>query len=234
MDVQGFRVNEREIYEPCKRWDYENGFWLTSGTERMEKVIAHWVFANVCIQQNQAVGDIVECGVFKGSSLIQWALYRKFMAAEDARKLIAFDAYGTFQSKPEDSKADDVEFVKSFKSEAGSGMTREELEKVFAYKGFKNYEFILGDVAETLPEYLKANPQLRIALLHVDVDTYKPTYDCLEHLYNRVTRGWVIVFDDYGKVAGATSAIEHYFKNNKIQAQIRQLAFARIGFMIKG
>jgi hypothetical protein len=233
-DINGFiNVNDRDTYDVNLRWKYENGFWLTSGNERLAKIIAHWVLMNIALQGNSVTGDIVECGTLKGTSLIQFAAYRKFMAAEDTRKLIAFDAFGAFSSSGEES-IDDLEFIKKIKAEDGDyGISTQELEKVFVNKGFKNYEFVQGDVCQTVPEYVKANHGLRLAVLHIDLDVYKPTYSCLENLYDNVVRGGIIILDDYRKVPGAPKAIDDFFNNRKIGVTIQQLPFSNIAFIIK-
>jgi hypothetical protein len=72
-------------------------------------------------------------------------------------------------------------------------------------------------------------------LLHIDVDVYEATMACLEHLYEKVVRGGIMVFDDYGQVEGATKAINAFVKSlgkgNKI---IQKLPYNYIpAFMVK-
>ena len=71
----------------------------------------------------------------------------------------------------------------------------------------ENIDLVAGDILQTVPEYAAAHPQLRLALLHVDVDLYEPTKCCLEYLTPLVVKGGVIVLDDFGAFPGANKAI---------------------------
>jgi len=58
-------------------------------------------------------------------------------------------------------------------------------------------ELVKGDVRETIPDYVRSTPGLRISLLNLDVDLYEPTLIALEHLYPRVVSGGVVIVDEY-------------------------------------
>jgi len=191
-------------FDVDQQWDYENGFYLTSHTTRLSKVLAHYELYKSIIN---LPGEVVECGVYKGASLIRFATFREALENQYSRKIIAFDAFGKF---PEQDDNDDIEFVKQFESGGGNGISADELKAVFAHKAFENFEIIQGDIVETLPKYASEHPELKIALLHIDVDVYKPSKVILEHLYDKVVKGGAIIFDDYGTVAGETKAVDEY------------------------
>jgi len=82
-------------FELQKQWDYENGFYLTSHITRIAKMLAHYELYKSIIG---LPGHIVECGVFKGASLIQFTtlvilqnLYDKVVK----NGLVVFDDFGT-------------------------------------------------------------------------------------------------------------------------------------------
>jgi O-methyltransferase len=50
----------------------------------------------------------------------------------------------------------------------------------------------------------------RIALLHIDADWYDSVRICLEHLYDRVSPGGFVVFDDYGYWQGCRAAWQEF------------------------
>ena len=77
-------------------------------------------------------------------------------------------------------------------------------------KKFENFELVKGDVTKTLPKFLKKNPKLKISLLHLDMDIYEPTKFVLFRLFNKISRGGVILLDDYDKVYGATKAVDKF------------------------
>lgn len=74
-----------------------------------------------------------------------------------------------------------------------------------------------GNIVNTIPEYIAQHDKLKISLLHIDVDVYEPTKIALEYLYDRVVPGGLIVFDDYGTVAGETKAVDEFFQDKNVQ-----------------
>ncbi len=193
-----------------KQWDYENGFYLTSHNKRLSKMLAHYELYKSIVG---LPGHIVECGVYKGASLIRFATFREVLESAYSRKIIGFDAFGEF---PKQDEADDAKFIEKFEKDGGFGITVEDLENVFTHKSIENFELIKGDVMETIPDYLLQHPELKISLLHIDVDVYRPSVFILENLYERVVRGGLVVFDDYGTVAGETKAVDEFFKGENV------------------
>ncbi|HAC64375.1 MAG TPA: dTDP-6-deoxy-L-hexose 3-O-methyltransferase [Cyanothece sp. UBA12306] len=197
-------------FEIEQQWDYENGFYLTSHLTRLPKMLAHYELYKSIVN---LPGSIVECGVFKGTSLIRFCTFREVLESPYSRKIIGFDAFGKF---PEQDNLNDQKFIEKFESSAGNGISIDELEKVFSHKGFENYQLIQGDIIETVPNYISNHPELKIALLHIDVDVYKPSVVILNYLFDKVVKGGLIVFDDFGTVAGETKAIDEFFAEKDI------------------
>lgn len=192
-------------YHTQEQWNYENGFYLTSHITRLGKLIAHYELYKSIIN---LPGHIVECGVYKGASLIRFCTFREILESPYSRKIIGFDAFGKF---PEQDDAHDREFVKKFEEAGGYGISIDEMKEVFAHKSFENYELIQGDIVDTAPQYVSEHPEFKIALLHIDLDVYKPAVAALKHFYDKVVTGGLVVFDDFGTVAGETKAIDEYF-----------------------
>jgi O-methyltransferase len=67
-----------------------------------------------------------------------------------------------------------------------------------------------GLVEETIPEHA---PE-RIALLRLDTDWYESTRHELEHLYDRVPSGGVVLLDDYGYWQGAREAVDEFLERS--------------------
>jgi len=96
---------------------------------------------------------------------------------------------------------------------------------------YKNVDLIKGDILETLDVYLDNNPHLKISLLHIDVDLYEPTKYILERLYSKVTKGGIIVLDDYGAFAGTNKAVDDFFDN---QIEVKKLPYSNaISYLVK-
>ena len=215
-------------FETQKAWDYENGYYLTSPTSRLAKAIAHWELYK---KIQHIPGDIVECGTFKGASLIRFMTYREMTESQHSRKVVSFDAFGKF---PAANRALDDEFIRSFEADGGVGIPKDELAKALERKHLHNFELVEGNIFDTIEPYLEKNTALKIALLHIDVDVYDATLFCLETLYDKVSRGGVIVFDDYGAVEGATKAIDDFMRKRQIASDINKLGFNPIPtYMVK-
>jgi hypothetical protein len=197
-------------FKPEKAWDYENGFYLTSHVTRIPKLLAHYELYKSIVH---LPGHIVECGVYKAASLIRFATFREVLESPHSRKIVGFDAFGRF---PRHAAEADIEFIKRFEATGGEGISTQELERVLAHKSLHNIELIKGDILDTVPQYSAAHPELKIALLHIDVDVYQPTVTILENLYDHVVTGGLIVFDDYGTVAGETRAVDEFLADRSL------------------
>ncbi|ADO77994.1 TylF/MycF/NovP-related O-methyltransferase [Halanaerobium praevalens] len=212
-----------------KSYEYENGFYLTSKVERLAKLISHYELYKSIID---LPGNIVECGVFKGASLIRFSSFREMLENYYSRKIIGFDIFGEFP-RPNKASENDIEFIEKFENNAGNGISVEELDKILKHKNFRNYELVKGDIIKTIPEYLIKNPELKISLLHIDVDVYQPTKFVLENLFDKVVKNGLIVLDDYGKVAGATKAVDEFLDKKEVNKVIKKHSISHVPAYIR-
>jgi hypothetical protein len=196
-----------------KAFDYENNFYLTCNINRISKILAHYELYKSVME---IPGAIVECGVFKGASLIRFAAFRNLLGSPFTKKIIGFDTFDTF---PETEYAEDKKFRQRFVSAAGEkSISRKQLMEVLRHKGTdESLELVEGDITKTVPDYVKNHPELRISLLNLDTDIYEPAVTALEYLYPRIVTGGVLLIDDYGVFPGETKAVEEYFKDKKIK-----------------
>ena len=163
-------------------------------------------------------GDIFELGVYKAASLIRLATFRNLLENDFSRKLVGFDAFGKFPTKLLSLKLD-MDFIQNFENEGGDGLDRGQVEQIFGKKGFQNFILNEGNVFDTLPAYLSANPATRIAFLHLDMDVREPTTYALDMLYERVVPNGLIVFDDYNSVAGETDAVDEFLAKYRLKIE---------------
>lgn len=214
--------------ELSQQFEYENGFYLTASVQRISKFVTHLdLFRRI----TDLPGDIVECGVFKGASLCRWAKLRALLENNGSRKIVAFDTFGKF---PEADFAADRDRRNDFVAAAGdSSIAREDLETLLRAQGVSdNVDLVAGDIAETVPVYVEKRPELKIALLNIDVDLLAPTKVCLEWFYPRLVKGGVAILDDYGAFPGANRAIDDYFAGTNVR--IQKLPFAsNVAFIVK-
>ena len=202
-----------ELPDIKNAFDYENNFYLTCNINRISKILAHYELYKSVME---IPGAIVECGVFKGASLIRFAAFRNLLGSPFTKKIIGFDTFDTF---PETDYADDMKFRQKFVSAAGEkSISRQQLMDVLKHKGTDEFvEFVEGDITKTVPNYIKKHPELRISLLNLDTDIYEPAVTVLQYLYPRIVTGGVLLIDDYGVFPGETKAVEEYFKDKNIQ-----------------
>lgn len=158
-------------------------------------------------------GEFVECGVFKGISLVQFAMLNKIFSTR--KKIIAFDTFGKY---PNTNFPGDIEERNKFIKIAGDqSISSNQLLKVLnKKKAEKNVKLIVGDINKTVPDYVKKHPDLKISLLNLDTDMYEPAVTILENLYPKIVKGGILILDDYDIFPGETKAVNDYFKNKKI------------------
>lgn len=204
-----------------KVWDAENIFYQKTNISRIGKLIYHYEIYN---KIKELPGDILEFGVFKGSSLIRFMTFRSLLENNYSRKIYGFD---TFKKFPKQVRKSDLQFKKAFEKEAGNPIEIKNLEKILISKKFENFELIKGDVTKTLNKFLKNNPNLKISLLHLDMDVFNATNFVIEKLKNRVVKNGIILIDDYGSVAGATEAVDIFLKKNK-NLQLKKLSYYKV------
>jgi hypothetical protein len=185
---------------------YENGFYWFGEPARVAKLLAHHdLYRSV----TGLPGDVFELGVYKAASFIRFATFRMLFENDQSRKLVGFDAFGSFPREGLELDSDRV-FIEKFEEAGGDGLTRGEVDALMMHKGFTNYLLEEGNVFDTLPAYLQRFPATRLAMLHLDMDVCEPTAFALDLLWDRIVPGGLVLIDDYNSVAGATDAVDAF------------------------
>ncbi|MGC2259124.1 MAG: TylF/MycF/NovP-related O-methyltransferase [Candidatus Sulfotelmatobacter sp.] len=215
-------------FDPERCWDYENGFYQTSHVTRLSKLLAQYELYKTIVG---LPGHVVECGVYKGASFLRFATFREILESPHSRKIVGFDAFGRF---PEDNAdTSEREFIRSFYAEGGDGLSRDSFLQVLAHKGFSNFELIEGDICSTVPQYVADHSELKIALLHIDVDVYQPSRVVLIQLFDRVVRHGLVILDDYGTAGGETRAVDEFLQETQQEVLIEKLSISHIPAYIR-
>lgn len=169
-------------------------------------------------------GHIVECGVNKGNSLMQYAhMSSIFEPYAINRSIVGFDTFDGFRSINSEKDPKDVT-EKTF-SDVNSLDVLNSAIKLYdmnrAAPHFGRIELVQGDAVKTIPEYVKATKHLTISMLYIDFDLYEPTKVALQHLYPLVCKGGVVVFDEfnYKHYAGETEAFQEMIGADKVRLQ---------------
>lgn len=159
-------------------------------------------------------GCIVECGVWRGGSMMSVA--RTLLETGDIRDLYLFDTYAGMTT-PTDL---DVDYL----GVPAEGQFREaqaddhvdwcyasidDVRQNVLSTGYPadRVHFIKGDVLGTIPQADMGE----IALLRLDTDWYESTKHELDHLYPKLVEGGILIIDDYGHWQGCKKAVDEYF-----------------------
>ena len=194
---------------------WENNFYLSCDTMRIGKIIAQYELFKIA---HDLPGSIVECGVFKGTSLARFAMFRSLFGNPFSKKIIAFD---TFDHFPDTNYEPDKRKREEFISVAGEhSISTEQMMEVLKHKSCDSFvELVAGDICNTVPRYIAEHPELKISLLNLDTDIYEPAVVILQNLYPRIVTGGVVILDDYGIFPGETRAVDEFFKNKNVVIQ---------------
>ncbi len=206
-----------KVVKLSKIYESENIFYLKSNASRLRKALFHY---EIYKKISSIPGDIFELGVFRGCSLVRFATYRDLFKKNFKSKIYGFDDFGKFTQQ---SRKKDKIFIKKWKkdlkknSNSVSGISVKELKSIMKKKKFKYINLIKGNILKTLPKFLKYKKNLKISLLHLDMDVYEPTLFALEKLYSKVQKRGIILIDDYGIAEGVTKAVNKFKKIKKIK-----------------
>jgi O-methyltransferase len=182
-------------------------------------------------------GSFVECGVWRGGSMMAAALTLQQLSRRDF-DLHLFDTFEGMTAPTER----DVDFGGSSaagrfsrnQTNAGSNWCRASLEDVQANLGSTGYDrarmhFVKGKVEETIPAH-SPDP---ISILRLDTDWYESTRHEMIHLFPRLVRGGVLIVDDYGHWEGSRRAVDEYFEGLGIAMLLNRVDYTgRVGIKV--
>lgn len=172
-------------------------------------------------------GALVECGVWRGGSMMAAAMTLRRLGATD-RELYLFD---TFTHMPEPGEEDvdlfgvpasDVHEV-AIKAEAFRYLPFDEVRLALASTGYpmERMHFVAGLVEETIP----GQAPDQIALCRLDTDWYQSTAHEMEHLWPRLAPGGVLLVDDYGQYMGARKAVDEYIERHRLPVLLHRIDY---------
>lgn len=174
-------------------------------------------------------GDIVECGVWRGGSMMAAAL-TLLECGERSRDLHLFDTYDGMSSPTAKDVAHNGQDATSFLATADRSDPHvwcnapvDDVRNALWSTGYEaaRMHFIQGKVEETLPD----NAPEKIAILRLDTDWYESTRHELEHLYPRLVRGGVLIIDDYGHWEGCRQAVDEYIKAGRLKLLLNRVDY---------
>ena len=191
--------------------------YTMTGEARLESLLA----ATSYITRSGIEGAIVECGVWRGGSMMASILRLRELGVDD-RDVYLYDTFeGMTEPRPEDvsdysepaqqtwneaQQRDERPWGDLFDAETFNERSVGERLRATGYPA-QRIHLVKGPVEQTLPATIPA----RIAILRLDTDWYESTQHELLHLYPRLVSGGVLIIDDYGHWKGCRKAVDEYF-----------------------
>lgn len=178
-------------------YDNFNEFIFSKDRNLFNKLYSRFKFYEMVKDKN---GDIVECGVFKGSGILSWLKILEINEPNSIKKVIGFDFFDySFLEKLNGIDKEAMSEVFNRCDTKKDDISLENVNKKILESGFSNEKFDLvkGDISKTSKQYSLDRPGFRISILYIDLDLEKPTYDTLSNLWNNIIEGGVVVFDEY-------------------------------------
>ena len=197
--------------------NYARPFTLTNDATMKNLIDAVWYIA-----KNQIEGSFVECGVWKGGSIVVMVKTLQELGLTD-RDFYLFD---TFEGMSKPTKHD-ISVTKEIALSTYNHLYDDiivplyQVKKVVFATGYdkSRFHFIKGKVEDTLPK----NCPDKISLLRLDTDWYESTKQELECLFPLLSSGGLLIIDDYGVWRGAKKATDEYFEKNKVQILLNRI-----------
>jgi len=189
---------------------YDN-FLAETDPDRLQKILLRYELFRMTLD---VPGEIVECGVFKGSGIYTWVKFMRLFKPNNEYHIVGFDFFDTDRGMSfkhdEDQECLDVH--------KENWATQQEIKDNCARWGFDNVKLIAGNMTDTTRRFRAENLGSRISLLYIDVDNYEGSLACLNNLYPLVVRGGVVALDEYAlRGYGESDAVDEFLKDKPVK-----------------
>ena len=186
-------LTAREAVLPKEFWADLDAWPLYVGTKNLKRYL---FLADLLRRVEDVPGDIAEFGCWKGATT---SFFAKVLSQTNKR-VHAFDSFEGFDAQVTAEK----ELRSNYK---GSLQTLQTMLDVNGLTGA--VEFHVGDICKTVQEF-----DARLSLVMIDCDVYEPCIAALLRTHNLLSRGGLIVFDEWNDPAwpGETQAANEFLK----------------------
>ena len=183
----------------------------------LHRPLASFFLARYFLHAMALGGEFAECGVFRGTSALFLCRAAKTRipgyAGEGLHLIDSFE--GISQPSDEDAfdaRGKDGSLVRTTVPQGALSapvdvvrQSMRDFPKVRMHQGW-------------IPGVFQQLPDTQWAFVHIDVDLFDPTRDCLEYFFPRLNPGGVIVCDDYGSplFPGARRAWDQFCEANGV------------------
>jgi O-methyltransferase len=189
-----------------------------TGTARM---LATVDAVRYCVRRG-VHGSFVECGVWRGGSVLAMILTLQDEGV-DERDIYLYDTFeGMTRPTEADVSADEGKAMLAWADAERDGQrawpdvfgrnvfSEEGVRALLESTGYpsERLHFVRGPVEQTIPGVVPD----QVAILRLDTDWYESTRHELAHLFPRLEPSGVLIVDDYGHWQGAQLAVDEYFQ----------------------
>ncbi len=225
-----------KLDELTRKWPHEIRHYLDlfpvySSRRSFIRQLAHYELFKLTVD---LPGHYVDFGVYFGKSFFSWHKFLEtFTPTATHKKVIGFDTFDGFPTLASEDGVTDANIQKEVGGLSSSSFLKEfqALLKLHNEDGVipsNRGSIVKGDICETLPNWLKENPEARFCLLNLDVDIYEPTRIILEQCWDRLVPGGVLILDEYAtsKWPGETLAWDEFARDRKIEKPLSRFPWA--------
>lgn len=209
-----------DIHSNQNIYDSFNNFIFSKDRNIFNKLNSRFYFYN---KTEHLLGDIVECGVFKGSGLFSWIKMLDMNEPNSIKKVIGFDFFDPNFVNDILNKTDKETMKQVFDRCSDLDIDEVSLSGIKSKldaAGFKEskYELVAGDIIKTTKKFVDERPGFRISILYMDLDLEEPTYNTLNNLWDRVVVGGIVVFDEHAYHSWSESnAVDRFVKEKNLK-----------------
>lgn len=164
-------------------------------------------------------GDVAECGVFRGATLVPMAVHLKQRGC--GKRLLGFDSFEGYDNSilldiGMNAPDEPGKRVGAFDNTSRSVV----LAKLRRF-GADNVALIPGYFQDSLPRCADH----RFSLVHLDLGIYQAYKECLEFCYPRMSPGGVILANDYNKPPwpGCKKAVDEFLTGKPEKLQLVEM-----------
>jgi len=215
-------ATEARIVEHCARFGVDplnavKLFPVLARRQWLKRFLAHSDLFRLTLE---VPGDLAELGVFRGLGLMTWAnLLEAYCIGDRTKVVYGFDNWQGFTSLSAQDGGEAAEVNKvvggydpaHFRQELESALGIFDGDRFIPWKD--RVTLVDGNIERSVPKFVEENPGVRFSLVHFDCDLYEPTRAALAAIWPKVSRGGVVIFDEYAlkEWGGETLAVDEFF-----------------------
>jgi hypothetical protein len=164
-------------------------------------------------------GDVVECGVFRGGTLVPMAVHLRQRAPR--KRLLGFDSFAGFDDAilldiGMDAPPEPYKRVGAWSHTSSSQV----LAKLRRFRADK-VSLVPGYFRDSLPRFA----QRSFSFVHLDIGIYQAYKECLEFFYPRMNPGGIILVNDYNDPPwpGCNKAVDEFLSDKPEDLQLIEI-----------